>query len=120
MLNYYDSPEALLADITEIMHEADRLTTKTRRIYFAKTTGELDDEDAEPNRHGRTKAQHHQRMAQLHDKLADQHSAMADHYSSGAKGAHTDDAEDEAIRSPIEQIQDDEPTDARSIVAKCL
>ena len=128
--------DQLLADIDEVLAWADENLPRAakrrheygaprggRGGYFTKATG-LDDEGDEDgsgaSAHAETKADHHEKMAEYHAKIADQHHSMADHYSAGAKGAHNDDAEDEAIRSPIEQVQDDEPTDARSIVAKCL
>ena len=96
--------DRLLREIAEIMEYANAYLDaprKTRRIYgaprvregyFAKTTGELDDEDAEPSAHAEMKAAHHATLGGLYQRIAGQHRSMADHYSSGAQGAHVVDA----------------------------
>jgi hypothetical protein len=121
--------DQLLADIAEITawsDEHDRAAKRRksygdrrgRGIYFQKATGSDDDE--EPNEHAQAKAEHHGKLGALYQRIAGQHRSMADHYSGGAKGAHTDDGEDDdqPVRSPIQQA--DEPSDADADAIKVL
>lgn len=67
----------LLANITELMEEAEAEAARGGRLHKAGA-----------NAHATTKADHHEKMAEACAKMSDLHATMADHYKAGGKGAH--------------------------------
>lgn len=67
----------LLANITELMEEAEAEAARGGRLHKAGA-----------NAHATTKSDHHEKMAEVCAKMADLHASMSDHYKSGAKGVH--------------------------------